>query len=280
LLDYFVLVLEVMVTWAQYLVRGVSNESLEFKPVVDKSMYPKGLNAPFLNIEGKPAETVVVDYTGRFENHGRDIARSAPDIINLLKSDAGLGPGQTVVDFGSGTGLFLKDLARVVTPRGAVLATEISAVFRDHLIKRTLADEELKQTVKIVYNNDGRDPNLTGYNGTIDVVFICDVYHHLEWPLSVMRNLRKALRPEGRLVLIDFHRDKEIHKSHPEDEDWIFKHVRAGQEVFREEICSCGFELVSEPPCAFIPENYVMIFKPSSEKTWQQPGTGWGTKAR
>ena len=264
-----------MTSWGEYLCRGVHRggaAALDAKPQVDASMYPLGLNAPFLNLEGKEAATVVADYTGRFENHQRDIAAAELDIIELLKEHAGLGPGKTVVDFGSGTGLFLRSLATSVQPRGTVLATEISAVFRDHLIRRVLAEEVLRSTVRVIYNNDGRDPLLT--KQSVDVIFVCDVYHHLEFPLSVMRKLRSALRQGGRLVMIDFHRDKDIHKSHPDDPDWIFKHVRAGQAEFRNEILSCGFELVCEPPCPFIPENYVMIFK-SIEL--DQVGAGWGT---
>jgi SAM-dependent methyltransferase len=244
-------------------------------------MYAKGVNAPFLNIESKDPSTVASDYTGRFENKERDIARAETEIIEMLKL-YGLHSGATVVDFGSGTGLFLQGLSRAVAPGGRVLATEKSAVFRNHLINRILPDDVMREAVKVIFNPDGRDPLLSpGYDGAVDLVFVCDVYHHLEYPLSVMRNLRKCLKPSGRLVLIDFHRDTAIHKSHPEDPEWILKHVRAGQEVFRQEILSCGFELVAEPPCPFLPENYVMVFQPVSAEVWARTvGTGWGTSKK
>ena len=42
---------------------------------------------------------------------------------------------------------------------------------------------------------------------------------------------------------------------------WVLVHVRAGQEVFRQEVLESGFELVAEPECAELEENYIMIFR-------------------
>ena len=42
---------------------------------------------------------------------------------------------------------------------------------------------------------------------------------------------------------------------------WVLVHVRAGQEAFRQEVLECGFELVAEPECAALEENYIMIFQ-------------------
>lgn len=270
-----------MMTWGAYLCRGIgSYDQFEQKPHFDPTMYAKGVNSPFYNLEGKPAAKVVSDFEGRFENRElRDIARAESDIVGLLKQYGGLTQGTVVVDFGSGTGLFLKSLSEAVGKKGFVLATEISSVFRDHLQKR-VAKENLNDNVRVVFNQDARDPCLHAFAGKVDLVFVCDVYHHIEFPFSVMRNIRSALNPDtGRLVVIDFIRDNSVHTSHPEDPNWIMRHVRAGQEVFRSEILSCGFDLVAEPACPFIPENYVLVFKPCSPEKWAtQVGTGWGSR--
>jgi hypothetical protein len=63
------------------------------------------------------------------------------------------------------------------------------------------------------------------------------------------------------LVVIDFHRDEAMMKSPAHKNGWVYKHVRASQEVFRKEILSCGFELVDEPAVGTLQENYVMIFR-------------------
>jgi len=265
-----------MITWGEYLCRGVHTSGIEAKPVVDTSMYPKGVNAPFLNIEGKDPSALLSDYQGRFENKGRDIARAEHDIIELLKSHCGLKPGQKVVDFGSGTGLFLQSLSLAVLSHGSVIATEISSVFHAHLVRKVLADELMRSTVQVVYNQDGANPQLSGHAGTVDLIFVCDVYHHIEWPFSVMRHLRSALREKtGKLVLIDFHRDTKIHTSHPEDPDWILKHVRAGKDQFVAEICSCGFELELDLNPSFIPENYFCVFRPVELSS---VGSGWALR--
>ena len=262
--------------WGSYLCRGVGGE-LETRPYFDESMYAKGVNAPFINIAQLPAQKVVEDYTGRFENEGRDIARAADDIIETLKNEAGLSSGSVVVDYGSGTGLFLSRLSSAVGSSGTVLATEISDAFRRRLIERSNGMEN----VRVIHSSDARDPKLQGFEGKIDVAFLCDVYHHIEFPLTICRHLRRSLKPgSGRLFLIDFHRDQGIHTSHPEDPEWILKHVRGDQTTFRREIESCGFELISSPPCPFIPENYIMIFKAVDDAKWQTVGTGWGTSRR
>lgn len=50
---------------------------------------------------------------------------------------------------------------------------------------------------------------------------------------------------------------------------WVLVHVRAGQEVFRQEVLESGFELVAEPECPDLEENYIMIFRRPKASTGQ-----------
>ena len=117
----------------------------------------------------------------------------------------------------------------------------------------------------------------TAQDACIDVAIMCDVYHHLEYPKTACRNIRKRLGPSGRLVVIDFIRDPDIIKS--QELDWVLGHLRAGQATFRDEILSCGYCLVEEPNIDALKENYVMVFRPLTEAEWDklvsQPGGGW-----
>ena len=90
---------------------------------------------------------------------------------------------------------------------------------------------------------------------SVDVVFICDTYHHFEFPTKTMKSIRRALRPGGEVILIDFERIEGVSR------EWIFGHVRAGQEVFTKEIQTAGFELVAEVEVEGLEENYVLHFK-------------------
>ena len=62
---------------------------------------------------------------------------------------------------------------------------------------------------------------------SVDLVFLCDVYHHLENPEKTLASIRQALKPGGKLVVIDFDRVE------GESDDFVLKHVRASKDVFR-----------------------------------------------
>jgi predicted methyltransferase len=91
-------------------------------------------------------------------------------------------------------------------------------------------------------------------DGVVDVAFICDVYHHFEYPADTMKSLWKAMKPGGTVVLIDFHRIA------GKSSEWTMGHVRAGQEVFEREIAAAGFEKVGEEK-GFLLENYFVRFR-------------------
>jgi hypothetical protein len=65
---------------------------------------------------------------------------------------------------------------------------------------------------------------------SIDLAFLCDVYHHLEFPQKTLASIRQALRPSGRLVVVEFHKAGKMKD-----------HVRADKETFTQEIVAAGF---------------------------------------
>jgi ubiquinone/menaquinone biosynthesis C-methylase UbiE len=88
---------------------------------------------------------------------------------------------------------------------------------------------------------------------SIDSAFICDVYHHFEYPRSSMASLHRALRPGGEVLLVEFKRIPGT------SSDWVLNHVRAGQEVYTAEIESVGFQRIEEQH--FLKDNYVVRFR-------------------
>jgi predicted methyltransferase len=95
---------------------------------------------------------------------------------------------------------------------------------------------------------------------SVDLLFLCDAYHHFEYPRSMNRSMWKALRPGGTLLLIDY---KRIPGTTRKD---ILAHVRAGEEVFTAELVDAGFEKVESLPSPRLRDNYVVRFRKPTVK--------------
>ena len=199
-----------------------------------------GVNAEYL----KP-DLNVTQWVERFEREGREIY----DHRNAIVAAARLRPGMVMADIGAGTGLFTPWFSRAVGPKGKVFAVDIVPAFLDR-IKERAASEGLAnvQTVLCTERSVELPPN------SIDLAFICDVYHHFEFPQATLATLHKALKPGGEIVLIDFKRIP------GESSDFVMGHVRAGQDVFESEVIAAGFEKVGEAKDV-LKENYFVRFR-------------------
>jgi len=85
-------------------------------------------------------------------------------------------------------------------------------------------------------------------------VFLCDTYHHFEYPTRMMHSIHQALKPGGRLVVIDFMRIP------GQSSEWVMSHVRAGQALVEQEIAECGFQKTGEIK-DLLQENYFVVFE-------------------
>jgi len=185
-------------------------------------------------------------YVGIFESESREIYAHRHAIAEALP----LAPGADVVDVGAGTGLFVPIFAEAVAPGGTVYAEEISPRFLDHLRER--AGAEGWENVQVVR---GTERSVELPPASVDLAFLCDVYHHFGHPEAMLASLHRALRPGGSLVVIDFERIP------GESEEWILEHVRAGRETFRREIEAAGFELAEDLAVDGLKENYALHFR-------------------
>jgi predicted methyltransferase len=89
---------------------------------------------------------------------------------------------------------------------------------------------------------------------SLDLAFVCDTYHHFAYPEKSLASIHRALKPQGALIVIDF--EREVGKSR----EWVLQHVRAGKDVFTEEILRSGFEMEAEVPIEGFHENYLVRF--------------------
>jgi ubiquinone/menaquinone biosynthesis C-methylase UbiE len=220
----------------------------------EKSVKP-GINDTFRDPDVK-------EFIGRFEVESRELFARRHEIVAACQ----IKPGQTVADIGAGTGLFTRLFSDAVGKDGRVIAVEISQKFLDH-IQATSRETGQRNvdTLLATADSTGLPPK------SVDVAFICDTYHHFEFPLKTMASLQRALKPGGRVVLVDFRRIPGT------SSDWVLNHVRAGQEVFEAEIIKSGFEKTSEEP-DLLRENYFVVFQKSiADEPALAQGPPWGT---
>lgn len=113
-----------------------------------------------------------------------------------------IGPGQVVADVGAGSGYYTVRLAGRVGASGKVFATDIQPEMLK-LLQQRVARERLTQ-VEVVQAAQ-TDPRLP--QNQLDLILMVDVYHELARPQETLRQLRAALKSDGRLVLIEFRKE-------------------------------------------------------------------------
>ena len=206
----------------------------------EESVKP-GLNDRFLEADDASP------WVERFEGESREIFRARHAIVRAARIE----PGETVADIGAGTGFFSLLFAEAVGPTGSVVAQEIAPVFIEHLAKRVR--EAGATNVRVV---QGKADSIELPAGSVDVAFLSDVYHHFEFPRSTLRSIHHALKPGGRLVVVDFERIEGVSR------EWTLNHVRAGKEQVTKEITDAGFELIDDSPkIEALKENYIVSFR-------------------
>jgi predicted methyltransferase len=95
---------------------------------------------------------------------------------------------------------------------------------------------------------------------SVDVAFVCATYHHFGHVREMVTDIHRALRPGGRLVIIDYKRIPGVSSA------WILKHVRWGQKKVIKQVTKYGFRLEKRIKVDGLKENYVMTFKRVKKK--------------
>ena len=184
-----------------------------------------------------------------FERPGREVYDQREAIVQQLD----LQPGMRIADVGAGTGLFTRLFAKQVGEKGRVYAVDISSTFIEN-IERTAQAQGLFNVSGIVSTQ--QDAKLPAKS--VDLVFVCDTYHHFEYPQTMLASIRQAMKDKARLVIIDFV------KQPGQTSNWVMSHVRADKSTTIEEIQQAGFKLVSEPK--LLHSNYFLVFEKTPDK--------------
>ncbi len=157
-----------------------------------------------------------------------------------------LQPGQTIADIGSGGGYFSLRFADAVGRQGKVYAIDTNPEFLEFI--SSIAKEKGLDTVETIIATEN---NLSLPERSLDLIFIRNVYHHLSNRVKYFKNLAGALKPEGKVIIIDytgsgffsFHR--------------MFGHCTP-KETIVEEMEKARYELVQEYD--ILQEQYFLIF--------------------
>ena len=172
----------------------------------------------------------------------RDREEDSKTMLKMLK----LEPGMTVCDLGAGNGFYTLPMAKAVAPKGKVYAVEIQREMLRFLRKR--ADAAKVENIEYVLGSL-IDPKLP--EGSQDLILLVDVYHEFSHPEHMLKAIRKALKPEGKLVLVEFR---------AEDPNVPIKPLhKMSKKQINKELTANGFKLAEE--FDKLPWQHMMFFQ-------------------
>jgi ubiquinone/menaquinone biosynthesis C-methylase UbiE len=158
--------------------------------------------------------------------------------------------GQTIADIGAGSGYYTVRLAEAVGSGGRVYATDIQpemlALIKKRLAGTTAGKESTNVELVLGTPTDSKLPD-----GAIDLALMVDVYHELAQPQAFLRSLKRAMKRDGRLVLIEFRKES----------DWVpirEEHKMSVREA-RMELEAEGFTF--ERVIDVLPWQHILVFR-------------------
>ena len=155
--------------------------------------------------------------------------------------------GATVIDLGAGVGYFTWRLANQVGPEGRVIATDVQPEMLEMLGKNMRSHGIRNVEAVLATQRDAQLPT----DSNADLVLLVDVYHELTYPALTMQQVLRALKPGGRLVLVEYRKEDPSIPIHPLH--------KMSVEGARFEIEPTGFEFVEV--LDFLPSQHIIVFR-------------------
>ena len=175
----------------------------------------------------------------RGERESEEAPEKALDALGLEK-------GMVVADVGAGTGYFSLRMARRVGPEGRVYANDVQPEMLEKL--RANAAKAKLSNVETVLGSEA-DPKLP--LKTLDLVILVDVYHEFSQPQEMLQHIRASLKPNGRLVLLEYRKEDPAVPIRPE-------HKMSVAEV-KTEVEAEGYKL--DQVIETLPRQHILIFR-------------------
>lgn len=177
------------------------------------------------------------DWLVRPEREAEEHPEQALDAMNIR-------PGMKIGDLGAGVGYMSLRMAKRVGPTGRIYAVDLQPGMLD-LLRQRAAAEKITNVEPIL--GEVADPKLPA--GQMDIVLMVDVYHELSQPQVMARKIRDALKPDGRLILLEY-------RAEDPAVPIIAEHKMTVEQVKRE-LEAEGF--VMQPPIETLPIQHLLI---------------------
>lgn len=181
-----------------------------------------------------------------FESPERAKWQKPDEVVRALK----LKPGETVVDIGAGTGYFTRRFARAVGPTGKAIGLDIEPGMVAYM-KADAKKLGLKNYEARLVKPD--NPELAP--DSADLVFFCDVLHHVRQRIPYLKKIIPALKPDGRVAVVDFKKNAPMGPP---------ARIKISREKMIAEFKDAGYRLVHEE--TFLPYQYFLEFSPEKHQ--------------
>ena len=137
--------------------------------------------------------------------------RDREEAATLMRSRLDLKPGMMICDLGCGNGYHTFPMAKAVAPTGKVYGVEIQEPYLK-MLEEGAAKQQVTNFIPVL--GEVHDPKLP--ENTMDLILLVDVYHEFSHPVQMLAAMRRALKPDGKLVLVEFRAEDDAVPIKPE----------------------------------------------------------------
>lgn len=202
--------------------------------------------SPFMAQEGQHERIPsVMEYLDRLDRPERDQDQKPAQVIDALA----LKPGMHVADLGAGSGYFTRRFVEAVTETGKVFVIDIDPDALRYVEESLVHMHRSFEAEFILARPD--NPKIPFES--VDVVFVCNTYHHLENRSDYFRGVKSSLKPNGRVAIVDFYHDDRS------GELGFSKRHLVPRDTVIEEMKEAGYHLARE--YTFLPRQYFLEFE-------------------
>jgi len=180
-------------------------------------------------------------YIAMLEDPKRDAYQKPMEVITALD----IKEGEVIADIGAGSGYFTFRFAHHVGDKGRVYAVDVSPDMVLY-VNRRIRDLKLKNVTTVLAAPD--DPLLS--DSSVDRIFFCEVWHHIENRPAYLALVKKMLKPGGQIIMVDFQK-RELPFGPPVS-------MKIAREDLLREMEEAGYYLIKEH--TFLPYQYFLVF--------------------
>ena len=188
----------------------------------------------------------IKQYLEYLDSPERDRYQKPAQVVEALL----LKPGMSVADLGSGSGYFTRRFVEAVTETGKIYAVDVEPEMLSY-VRESIVHMHIPYSAEFILARP-ESPKLPFES--VDLVFVCNAYHHLENRVAYFMGVKSALRTDGRIAIVDFYHDER-------SGDLGFpKHHLVARDTVLDEMARAGYRLLREHE--FLPRQYFLEFVP------------------